>query len=204
MAFRKRRSVAPVIATLLMVAIAVVGGMLVFVFSQDFFTQTDSMTGPEIQLLQIMGYDARDVGNNAIKNHAGNACSVAADQGGTLTDGDAFSIHVRNLSAKDISIDDVRVFGVSATPGDPTKAFSSSEPAKGEWTLNVVDACAGAPSPTNVISPGRDASIFINYISSTSGPTFGDPVKVGRPLFIDIETGSGNVFTKTIISGRSR
>ncbi len=54
MILRERRAVAPVIATLLMVAIAVVGGMLVFVFAQDFFTQTDSMTGPTIELLQVI------------------------------------------------------------------------------------------------------------------------------------------------------
>ena len=93
-------------------------------------------------------------------------------------------------------------------PGTANKDFSSGtdEPAIGEWTMNVVDACNGAPSPTNVISPGRDASIFINYSTSTSVATvdLGDAVFVGRPVFIDIETGSGNVFTKTIISGRSR
>ncbi|GFN40744.1 MAG: hypothetical protein YK1312THETA_50001, partial [Marine Group I thaumarchaeote] len=35
----KHRAVAPVIATLLMVAIAVVGGTIIFVFSQGFFNQ---------------------------------------------------------------------------------------------------------------------------------------------------------------------
>ena len=33
----QKRAVAPVIATLLLVAIAVVGGSIIFVFSQDFF-----------------------------------------------------------------------------------------------------------------------------------------------------------------------
>ena len=68
---------APVIATLLMVAIAVVGGMLVFVFSQDFFTATDSMTGPTIEVIRLFGYDARDhaTASNALRNHLGATCT---------------------------------------------------------------------------------------------------------------------------------
>ena len=32
---------------------------------------------------------------------------------------------------------------------------------------------------------------------------FGDDVKVGRPVFVTLETGAGNTFSKTVISGRS-
>jgi len=189
-----------------MVAIAVVGGMLVFVFSQDFFTQTDSMTGPTIELLQIVGYDARDVADDLIRNHEGAACAVNGVQGGTMAAGDVFSVHVRNLGGNDIILSDVRVYGFSATAaptGSSAKAFASGdaaeEPDTGEWTLNVADACAGSPDPTNVIGPGRDASVFINY----STTLFGDAVKVGRPVFVTLETGAGNVFSKTVINGRS-
>ncbi|MGI0082773.1 MAG: archaellin/type IV pilin N-terminal domain-containing protein, partial [Nitrosopumilaceae archaeon] len=55
---QRRRAVAPIIATLLMVAIAVVGGILIFVFAQGFFTDT-SIQGPTIDSLEIFGYDAR-------------------------------------------------------------------------------------------------------------------------------------------------
>ena len=39
-----QRAVAPIIATLLMVAISVVGGILIFVFAQGFFTDTNIQT----------------------------------------------------------------------------------------------------------------------------------------------------------------
>jgi len=58
---RKHRAVAPVIATLLMVAIAVVGGSIIFVFSQGFFSQAQISGTPTIELIKIVGYDARDV-----------------------------------------------------------------------------------------------------------------------------------------------
>ena len=58
-----RRAVAPVIATLLLVAIAVVGGSIVFVFSQGFFSSAQISGAPTIESLQINGYDATDVTN---------------------------------------------------------------------------------------------------------------------------------------------
>ncbi len=58
---RKHRAVAPVIATLLMVAIAVVGGTIIFVFSQGFFNQAQVSGTPTIESVKILGYDARDI-----------------------------------------------------------------------------------------------------------------------------------------------
>ena len=65
--------------------------------------------------------------------------------------------------------------------------------------MNVNDACDDG-NVANVIGPGRDATVVIAY----GDPEFGDPVKVGRPVFVSLETGAGNSFSKTIISGRSR
>ena len=52
-----RRAVAPVIATLLMVAIAVVGGTIIFVFSQGFFSQSQISGNPSIESVKILGYE---------------------------------------------------------------------------------------------------------------------------------------------------
>ena len=51
----KKRAVAPVIATLLMVAIAVVGGTIIFVFSQGFFNQSQISGTPSIVFAVIIG-----------------------------------------------------------------------------------------------------------------------------------------------------
>ncbi|MFQ5572867.1 MAG: archaellin/type IV pilin N-terminal domain-containing protein, partial [Nitrosopumilaceae archaeon] len=59
----RRRAVAEVIATLLLVAIAVVGGTIIFVFSQGFFSQSQVSGTPTIESVKILGYDARDVTN---------------------------------------------------------------------------------------------------------------------------------------------
>ena len=76
---RKHRAVAPVIATLLMVAIAVVGGSIIFVFSQGFFSQAQISGTPTIELIKIVGYDARDV--TTLQTHDGGPMLLAASGG---------------------------------------------------------------------------------------------------------------------------
>jgi flagellin-like protein len=196
----KRRGVAPVIATLLMVAIAVVGGMLVFVFAQDFFQSTDTMTGPTIEVLHIYGYDARDVADGVLENHAGAACTVNGAAGGTLADDDVFAIYVRNLASNDVIISDVRVFNNSGTAG-ASAALSVTVPAGATWVVITGDTCGtGTAGSGTAISGGQDATILIAH--GTGAGEFGDAVKSGRPIFVSVETGSGSVFKKQLINGR--
>jgi flagellin-like protein len=57
----RRRAVAPVIATLLLVAIAVVGGSMIFVFAQDYYSSTQISVSHSAEFIKIIGYDGRDV-----------------------------------------------------------------------------------------------------------------------------------------------
>ena len=75
------RAVAPVIATLLMVAIAVVGGTIIFVFSQGFFSSSQISGTPTIEAVKFLGYDATTAAT--LTAHDGNL--MLADSGG---DGD--------------------------------------------------------------------------------------------------------------------
>jgi flagellin-like protein len=51
----QRRAVAPVIATLLLVAIVVVGGSIIFVLAQGFFSTTQISGLPQPELVKIVG-----------------------------------------------------------------------------------------------------------------------------------------------------
>jgi len=207
---RNRRSVAPVIATLLMVAIAVVGGMLVFVFAQDFFTATDNLAGPTIELLQIFGYDFRDRATGAttaIENHDGSVCGVTGVSGGTLADGDVVALYVRNLGSVDIVISDVSInnFKLDALTTAATMA-AGTVPVSPQWgvvasvIVDGVEVCEDELLGSgNLIGPGRDATIIMAFGDTTET---GDPVKLGRPIFIKVETGGGNIFSKQVVNGR--
>jgi len=111
-----RRAVAPVIATLLLVAIAVVGGSIVFVFSQGFFSSAQISGAPQIESLQINGYDATDVTNlqlhdgSLIEQSAVPAVFSGVANDGLLT-GERVAIYVTNQGVSQAALTEVRFAG---------------------------------------------------------------------------------------------
>ena len=212
-----QRAVAPIIATLLMVAISVVGGILIFVFAQGFFTDTNIQT-PNVESVEIFGYDARDRAN--LRTHifdptatdpevaAGGTPTISAAASNNLKDDDAFTVFVRNKGAGPLTIDVVKVFGAdygystgitTATDlGTSTPATSTSTATTGSSaTRFFVISTDGKKTTTGpVIGPGQDATIIIRYDEFTNGK-----VKIGRPIPIVIVTGGGSTFTKQVQNG---
>ena len=212
--FKKRKSskkaVAPIIATLLMVAIAVVGGILIFVFAQGFFTDTQ-IQGPAIDSIEIFGYDARDAGDignpkcaapTSLSSHLGTDGCITGATGaadGKLSDGDGIMIYVRNKGAGDVVIDTVRVRG-EAYEADPSGAVvAGSNPANLDFCVvapipGTADASAACIPP--IIRSGEERSIYIDYEAANEGP-----VKIGRPILIKIVTGNGATFPLNLQNG---
>jgi len=198
MIIQKRRAVSPVIAVLMMVSIAVVGGMTVFVFAQDFFSNADSVAVPQSEFLQIFGYDARDVADGALENHAGNACTVNGAAGGTLADDDVFALYVRNLASNDVIISSVSVYNEKGTGGSDA-ALSITVPAGPNWVVITGSACGiNSAGSGTIINAGKEATILIAYDTAV----FGDAVESGKPIFVKVQTGSGSIFKKQLINGR--
>jgi FlaG/FlaF family flagellin (archaellin) len=189
-----QRAVAPIIATLLMVAISVVGGILIFVFAQDFFTSS-SVTSPSIDSLQLFGYDASDA--VSLTTHAATTLTSA---GGAVNqkvdDGEAFAIYIRNTGANSVIIEDVKIFGTSLT-FDTSTTISGTVPGNSKWVLTKGNATAPTTATGNqVINPGEELTLVIGYDEDINGE-----IKVGRPIPIVIKTGNAAVFTKQIENG---
>lgn len=222
---QRRRAVAPIIATLLMVAIAVVGGILIFVFAQGFFSDT-SIQGPTIDSIEIFGYDARDTGAvgspdcptaTSLATHFSTcitAVTAAADN--KLSEGDGILLYVRNTGAKSITIETIRMLGTDYVP-DTTPAagadFSATIPGQGEFSfldpsealLDADDAtdveqeeAAGDHQGNTIIEPGEEKTIVIRYDGSSG------KVKTSRNIQVVLTTGNGATFSGTIIAGVAR
>jgi len=194
-----QRAVAPIIATLLMVAISVVGGILIFVFAQGFFTDTNIGT-PNIESLEIFGYDASDVA--ALRTHVfdpitgTNTVTVSAAASSNLKDNDGITLFVRNKGAGPVTIDRIKVYGtdylwdLAATGG----TASATVPVAQKFALSsdgTVDLTDGP-----VIEPGQEVTIYIRYEQDTNGL-----VKIGRPIPVVVVTGNGATFTKQLQNG---
>ena len=201
-----RRAVAPIIATLLMVAISVVGGILIFVFAQGFFTDTAIQT-PNIESLEIFGYDARDQAD--LKTHIFDPTATSPDEDDGLAtlsvaptsttlglqDGDSFTLFVRNKGASAITIDTIKVFGAVYTFDVSTPA-SASVPGNQKFSISLDGLPLTAVPTSPVIGPGQDATIIIAYEKDTNGV-----IKIGRPIPVVIYTGNGAAFTKQVQNG---
>jgi len=190
------RAVAPIIATLLMVAIAVVGGILIFVFAQGFFTDTQ-IGAPTIELLEIYGYDARD--QPALKLHSNDELTLSGASDSTLKTDDGIVIYFRNRGSSTVLIERVKIYGEQyevATAG----TCSATLPAKNTFVIVVGDEepnTATQCSAVGVVESGQDASIILRYDEDTTN----GKIKIGRPIPIQLITANGGTFSKQLQNG---
>jgi len=197
-----RRAVAPVIATLLLVAIAVVGGSIIFVFSQGFFSSAQISGSPQIESIKILGYDATD--GDTSTAHDGFSSTIAtgnATSNGLKTNEYIF-VYVKNDSVNKVTFSEIRLagdvytyvdFGALALPAWNTAGLIESEYAMiavGDGaTVEYETIDSSAPE----LQPGQEATIVLELEKD---------VKTGRDMQFKLSTANGAVFVGTINSGQ--
>ena len=199
-----RRAVAPVIATLLLVAIAVVGGSIVFVFSQGFFSSAQISGAPQIESLEFVGYDARDI--TALQLHDGLGSGVTD---GIANDGlnptERVAVYIQNQGVAKVSLTEVRFSGTTytyATIGTATllEDYNAGTGYHGQNEFVVVTRGDGTPGPASIstaanaeIEPGQTATIYLEL---------DETLREGRDAQIKLTTANGAVFVGTVIAGQ--
>jgi len=187
------RAVAPVIATLLLVAIAVVGGSIIFAFSQEFFNQAQVSGTPTIELVKILGYDARDVAN--LNAHDGQIMSVVSSDPNTLGKnvGERIIVYVKNDSVQQILFSEVRLGGTvyQYNTVDPIPLFTAGT----GGTYGILN------NSTHMISD----PVGIDPAGKTVGIIFelNDNFPIGRDTQFKITTTTGTVFISTVVMGQN-
>jgi len=211
-----RRAVAPVIATLLLVAIAVVGGSIIFVFSQGFFSSAQVSGSPQIESIKILGYDATD--GPILQFHDGVA-SNSTIAGGAISNGllagEYVAVYVKNDSVNKVTFSEIRLAGTvydyielsaSGTP-TPLTAFTTSGGTCsvsatlvdcGQYTI-VIEGFDGSVNGVLIdtaapeLQPGQEATIVM---------ALDKDVKTGRDMQFKLSTAAGAVFVSTVNSGQ--
>ncbi len=195
------KAVAPVIATLLMVAIAVVGGTIIFVFSQGFFSSSQISGTPQIELVQILGYDARAVTN--LQMHDGNPMIASSGDGNSIVQADErVAIYLTNNSVQKIILGEVSFGGfeysyVNAATlglGDYTTTTA------GQLRTTNYTVLTGTNGGDQLLSEGageiragQTATIILDLESD---------VRIGRSSQFKLTTANGNVFVGTVNVGQ--
>jgi len=194
-----RRAVAPVIATLLLVAIAVVGGSIVFVFSQGFFSSAQISGTPSIESLKILGYDARDALNLTL--HDGQVVNDLAGTNATngLQQGERIVVYLKNDSVQKVTLSEVRFAGevytfVTALGGNLNTGVTGVPANNGQFQIATKGTSSGGLESTSAeIQPGQQASVVLQLK---------DTIKTGRDAQFKLSTSNGAVFVGTVVAGQ--
>ncbi|MCE9616927.1 MAG: hypothetical protein K8Q88_01005 [Nitrosarchaeum sp.] len=188
-----RRAVAPIIATLLLVAIAVVGGSIVFVFSQGFFSSAQVSGSPNIESLKFTGYDATDGG--ILKLHDGGSTIVATGTAGNgLLTGERVAVYVQNQGVNKVTLGEIRFAGSVYTYTPGIGALGPFTNGTG-GTYSIVSKTPGTTVTTTSpeIQAGQQATIMLDLSEN---------VKTGRDAQFKLSTSNGAVFVGTVVAGQ--
>jgi len=196
-----RRAVAPVIATLLMVAIAVVGGTIIFVFSQGFFSQAQISGTPSIESIKIFGYDARDI--SALRAHDGQtmpALSAGNTTGNVLGKNidERIAVYIKNDSVNQVLFSEVRLGGLVYTYDTATTLSDwddATDLIPGEYSV-MLDATATGllQELAATIQPGGTVTMIVDL---------DDNFPIGRDTQFKLTTTNGAVFVGTVVMGQN-
>ncbi|MEM3089503.1 MAG: archaellin/type IV pilin N-terminal domain-containing protein [Candidatus Nitrosotenuis sp.] len=189
---QSRRGVAPVIATLLLVAIAVVGGAIVFAYSQNFFSSSQLSGKPTIEAAKILGYDARAI--QQIQDHNGNLfIQDASETNAQKNIGERIAVYLKNDSVQSITISELRFGG---TVYNYTSSLQDTNTiANGSYAIASAPGNSDLVSPSAVaeIQPGQTVSVVL---------ALSEDMKSGRDTQFKITTTNGAVFVNTVVIGQ--
>ncbi len=196
------KAVAPVIATLLMVAIAVVGGTIIFVFSQGFFSSSQISGTPQIESLKIEGYDARAVPN--LQMHDGQDMQGQAGDVDSLVEiNERVAVYVTNNSVQKVVLGEIWLSGfqydyVNVNAPGALGLFGTTTPGELRTTnYTVLTGTNGGDQLLNEaageIQAGQTATIIFDLESD---------MRIGRSSQFKLTTSNGNVFVGTLSVGQ--
>lgn len=203
---RSRRAVAPIIATLLMIAIAVVGGVMIYVFTQGFFGNSSISTSPSVDTITMSGYDMREIiadGTAGVTTHEGEVLDIAAGQHGDnaglanqgiKTTDEEGTIFIKNVGQKSYTISKLEVNGqqLDFVSTDATVVAGKY----GMYTIpNTATSTAGTILATaQTVLPGEEATLLVSFDANNAAAA-------GRTIPLKITSASGSVYNFNVVIG---
>lgn len=202
----RHRAVDPVIANLIFIATAVVGGSVIFTASQGFFNDYQISGSPSIEFLELVGYDARDVSELQSQNDIFMATpNSGGDPNGAKQKDERIGVYVQNHSSQKVTIAKLLFAGKSYSYQEtdtidaygPASIISGSGGVGGKpeygiltKTDGIADIMQSDPSP--VINPGKVDTIIL---------ALDGDYKIGRQVQFQLTTTQGAKIVGTIVVG---
>ena len=192
------RAVAPIIATLLLVAIAVVGGTIIFVFAQGFFSSAQISGTPTVEAVKILGYDARAVAQLQADNGITMVAGSAGDADALVETGERVAVYVTNDSVQKVVIAELSfggtVYNYTTLATNTLGAYTGADGlANGEYGILVGTPSSMLAEGAGEIAPGETVTVIIDLESD---------LRVGRGTQFKVTTTNGAAFVSTVNVGQ--
>ena len=187
------RAVGPIIATLLMVAIAVVGGTIIFVLAQGFFSESQISGTPTIESVKILGYDARDVAN--LEAHDGLTMTVVGSDANVLgkTVGENVIVYVKNDSSGQVLFSEIRLGGTVYNYVFPGAIPAFTVGTGGTYAV-MDNSTHSITDQAGIAQPGETIGLIFDL---------SDNFPIGRDTQFKLTTTNGAVFVGTVVMGQN-
>jgi flagellin-like protein len=205
---KSRKAVAPIIATLLMIAIAVVGGVMIYVFTQGFFGNSSISTSPSVDTITMTGYDMREIlasgapcgatptgitqHENLITCYGDNNAAIDI---GIKKVGEEGSIFIRNVGQKPYTISKLEINEVEL---DFVSTDATMAPGKYLMysILNAADTDGAGivPLTAQLVLPGEEATLVVSFDTTNEAAS-------GRTIPVKITSASGSIYNFNVVVG---
>ncbi len=189
----KRAAVAPVIATIILIAIALVGSTITAVFAQDTFNKWQISGYPAVELVKFTGFDARDANDIEAHNAPIAKPSLVATfhNDGVKGIKEVITVFVKNEGTKKVVLKEVMLGGSVYSFSNPpfTVPFGKYAIIKLNYPAAVV--LASAPQ----LEPGQEVTLIFSLDSS---------IKMGRDLQFKLTTDNSFIVTHTVRTGEQK
>jgi len=177
-----------------MVAIAVVGGTIIFVFSQGFFNQAQISGTPTIELVKIIGYDARDV--PLLEAQDGRMMVVLSSATNVIkgkTVGERIITYVKNDSVGRILFSEIRLGGSIYTYYTTSPIPNYPATTAGQYGI-LTNSTHLITDQAAVVQPGQTVGFIFDLR---------DNFPIGRDTQFKLTTTNGAVFISTVVMGQN-
>ena len=203
---KSRKAVAPIIATLLMIAIAVVGGVMIYVFTQGFFGNNNVTTSPFMDAVTMSGYDMREIiasATTGVTTHEGATLATYGDENnpllfGVKSESEEGTVFIKNMGQKPYTITRLEVNGRQMI-FDGTGPLTSGEygiiTVPDTATLNAGTTLREAPT----ILPGQEGTLVISF--DGSGDANDNEAANGRTVLVKVTSASGSGYNFNVVIG---
>ena len=214
---KSRRGVAPIIATLLLITISVIGGVMIYTFTQGFFGNASISASPAVDTIILSGYDMREIEGKPPCNNPHHPATrgVITHEGIITCHGDSIigdgkfdkesgTIFIRNVGQEPYIIVKLEVNGRVLDFKTDDNDIRNHAGVFGIYTVPDTQTATAGTTLREVatILPGQEGTLVMAF--DGSGTATDNSAANDRLIPIKLTSSSGSVYNFIVVIGAKK